>query len=76
MKIYTIRLDENDIKALGVAIGELPTKIGMPLAVKINGQMSEQQTCEGGTGLDRTGAGDSVGSSVVNGTRGHVEEHA
>lgn len=42
MKTYTLQLTMEQIRMLGTAIGEIPTKFGAPLAAEINRQVAEQ----------------------------------
>ncbi len=44
MKEYTLCFTIEDLRALNVAIGELPTKVGVPLYTKINEQIAKQKT--------------------------------
>ena len=39
---YNLTLNDQDIQALFAGIGEIPTKVGMPLGNKINGQIQNQ----------------------------------
>jgi hypothetical protein len=40
---YTITIDAEMHKVLTLALGELPTKIGMAVVLEINRQITEQQ---------------------------------
>ena len=42
MKTYTLTLDTQMLQIIGAAIGELPTKHGMPVTLEINRQIIEQ----------------------------------
>ncbi len=42
MMEFNLKFDEQDIKVLGAALGEMPAKVSMPLIGKINQQIAEQ----------------------------------
>jgi hypothetical protein len=39
---YTITINAEMLKVLSLALGEIPTKIGMPVALEINRQIADQ----------------------------------
>ncbi len=41
-KQFELVLDENDMRALNLALGEIPYRIAAPLVVKINQQIAAQ----------------------------------
>lgn len=41
-KEITLELSAEMIKVIGVALGEIPTRIGMPVALEINRQIDAQ----------------------------------
>lgn len=43
MKIYTLQFTDDMLKVIGGALGEIPTKLGMPVTLEINKQLAEQQ---------------------------------
>lgn len=40
---FTLTLTEDMIKVIGLALGEMPTKMGMPVALEFNRQIAEQR---------------------------------
>jgi hypothetical protein len=46
MKTYNLQLTLDQIKVIGVALGEIPTKLGMPVTLEINRQIQQQEAEE------------------------------
>lgn len=43
MKEYVIKLDIDQLRTIGAALGEIPHKFAAPLVEKINKQIAEQE---------------------------------
>lgn len=46
MKTYNLQLTLDQIKVIGAALGEIPTKLGMPVTLEINRQIQQQEAEE------------------------------